>query len=134
MIDGNVDASNGMANGVMGKFLGVVLKQGTTVNDLEITRIDDCRIHCASAHQVESLTVQMADGLNPSKIQLKATKSSADASIPLAFDGQRIHNDKRAAFKLKLKQFPVDIANARTVHKLQGQTLDCLGHVLLYRE
>ena len=96
MINGSIDMSNSTANGAMGKFLGVVLKQGMTVNDLEITRIDDYRICCASAHQVESLAVQMADGLNPSKIQLEAKKFSADASIPLAFDGQRIHEDKRA--------------------------------------
>ena len=127
MINDNIDVSKGMANGAAGTFLGVVLQLGITKDDLDVACIDGHRTHCASAHQVQSLTIQMMDGLDPRKIQLEVKKFSATAKVPLAFDGQQAQTAKRATFNLKLEQFPINIANARTVHKLQGRTIEILS-------
>ena len=66
------------------------------------------------------------DGLDPREIQLEVKKFSVTAKVPLTFDGQQVQTAKRATFNLKLEQFPLNIANARTAHKLQGRTIENL--------
>ena len=123
MINENIDVANCIANGAEGIFKGVVFKAGVDFVDLDIITIDGYRIYCAGAHQLESLTIEMKDGLNPGIIQLNAKDFSVKAELPISFGQNVASHTQRARVVMKLHQFPLNIANCRTAHKLQGRTL-----------
>lgn len=68
----------------------------------------------------------MIDGNNANKkVTLKAEKvSGLKVQFPFAWDNPVITNKtKRINRIIRFSQFPVNVANARTVHKLQGRSL-----------
>ena len=126
MINDNIDVSKCIANGAEGRFLGIVFKPGVELENLEIISIDGYRIYCASAHQIRAIRIQMMDGLNPGIIDLEVKPFTVKCQVPTDMSENRSNSTPRATFTLKMNQFPINIANCRTVHKLQGRTINNL--------
>ena len=126
MINDNIDVSKCIANGAEGIFRGIIFKSGIDYSDLDIITIDGYRIYCAGTHQIEALSIEMKDGLNPGIIQLKPQDFTVRTQIPISFGADVTKHTHRARAAMKVNQFPLNIANCRTVHKLQGRTLDNL--------
>jgi hypothetical protein len=133
-INNNIDVPNCLANGAMCKFVGIELKDewisdsGYSRPDcMEKILIDGYYVNCIDADKIEHLIVQMIDGNdnpnNPKIVRLKAMSVTTEIRFPATLDGIITSTTKRMGRKLKMKQFPVNIANARTVHKLQGRSI-----------
>ena len=127
LINENISVENCLANGTMCKFVGVNLKKDVTYSDLEIIRIDQRYVWSASASQIYSVRLQILDGLEKDTDikygEVMAKHVTCNASIPIALGGhvnKQTHREKR---RIRLSQFPINVANARTIHKLQGRSL-----------
>ena len=125
-INENIDVQNCIANGAMCKFIGLRLKEGAE-NCVETILIDGFLVNCVEACHVHSISVEMMDGNHddnkPKVIELFSHNVTACVHYPLPFDGPITKQTKRIWRKMKFEQFPVNVANARTVHKLQGRSI-----------
>ena len=123
----NLNVENCIANGAMCKFLGINLHENARKECIETILIDDFYVNCIEACNVESVTVEMLDGnhdcSNPRVTQLPILSVTACAYFPMALDGAITKQTNRLWRKIKFSQFPVSVADARTVHKLQGRSL-----------
>jgi hypothetical protein len=127
MINQNEDVSHCIANGAICEFKGIVLKHGLTYDDLDVIVIDGYFVWCACVSQIEALRVNMVDGnlLYPDEklIDLKATVQYGFVRFPVPGMGPINRYSIRIRRKMSLKVFPINAANARTVHKLQGRSI-----------
>ena len=128
-INDNIDVPSCIANGAMCTFKGLNIKDGIIPsNCIDVVQIDGYYVNSIEAKYVENITVEMLDGnTNPAqpkivKLQPTITKSCL-AHFPLPWDGPITRKTKRIWRRIKFTQFPVNIANARTVHKLQGRSI-----------
>ena len=119
MINDNIDVERCVANGAMCTFREVVLMPGVTVGDMEKICIDGYFVWCVSVSQVQSLRVTMQDGVEGFVVNLEATKVTATVQFLLPEFGRNVRIKKT----MRLKQFPINVSNARTGHKLQGRSL-----------
>lgn len=139
MINDNIDVENGLSNGTMCKFIGLNLKAGVEWDDLERIQIDGYYVWCANVTQVKSLRVQLLDGLETEEevkmADLVPKSRNVTAEIPIALDGSVTKHTPRRKRKCRLRTFSLNIANARTVHKLQGRSLQaCMVNSWQYKE
>ena len=119
MINDNIDVERCVANGAMCTFREVVLMPGVTVGDMEKICIDGYFVWCVSVSQVRGLRVTMQDGVEGFVVNLEATKVTATVQFLLPEFGRNVRIKKT----MRLKQFPINVSNARTGHKLQGRSL-----------
>ena len=126
-INKNIDVENCIANGAMCKFKGVIFKDGKDETCLEKVIIDGYYVYCVQAQDLEAIQVEMKDGNhdknNPKIVNLKAVGSTATALFPMAIEENITNMTSRNRRNIKFQQFPVNIADAITVHKLQGKTV-----------
>ena len=130
-INHNLDVARCIANGAMGLFRGVTLKEGVTINDMEKVIIDGYYVWCVKASQVKSIEVEMIDGSrmpdgSPRIVSLEARKTSARVRFPIPLLGRIDKKTPRVNKGVSLLQFPVNVSVARTVHKLQGRSIEHL--------
>ena len=85
---------------------------------------------CASVSQVDSVKLQLLDGLEKKTDvkygEVEAARHTCKASIPIALGGAITKQTYREKRRFRLCQFPINIANARTIHKLQGRSLSSI--------
>ena len=126
MINQNIDVDTSMANGTMCTFKSLKLKKG--YEDCEVINIDGFYVRCIEANKVEYIEVVLQEGETRKVLKLEATKTTATARFPCptGFDTTITHKTSRMSKNIQLLQFPLKIANARTVHKLQGRSLENL--------
>ena len=127
MISDNIDVEHSIANGTMLTFKSVKLKKG--IEDCSIVNINGYFVRCVEASTLDHVEV-ILEG-NPSgqgirRIELCTRIAKGKFSDPGSIiEGRReIHTRKEK--RLQLSQFPFNVANARTVHKLQGKSLEKL--------
>ena len=103
---------------------------GVDFADLDIITIDGYRVYCATAHQIESLMIQMKDGLNPGVVQLEARDWGVNGEIPISF-GEEVTTH--------IENETIPDKHCQMVHKLQGRMLHnlvitawCMGKVWPY--
>ena len=128
MITENLDVEHKIANGSMATFKQVILKQGT---EASFVSLDGYRVRCVAASDVQHIEVVLGSGPhtgNQDTRELQAHKFTATAKFPDALDlaDGWVSNLQRRAKVVQLSQFPLNIANGRTVHKLQGASLENL--------
>ena len=126
MINKNIDVEKSIANGAMCTFKSVVLKNG--YEDCDVLNIDGYYVRCVSADKVQFIEVVLQEGDTRKILKLEAESTSALASFPCPgpFDSEITSSTPRRKKKIQLTQFPFNIANARTVHKLQGRSIENL--------
>ena len=131
MITENLDVANSMANGLMCTFKGVQLKNPNKT--LDCINIDGYYVNCVEADDVEYMEVELQEHRKdnePGDIKrLKPQQGrTLKAKIPLPEYGSPFdHKTKRTKeTRIQFWQFPLNISNARTVHKLQGRSIDNL--------
>ena len=122
MINENVDVGNAVANGSVGLFMKLKLKNGYV--DVFVINIDGYYINCVEAKNVQYIELLLESG---KLIRLKAEEQAAVVKFPDTLAGSDIdHRTPRTDQNFKLIQFPAITCNAITVHKLQGRSLDCI--------
>ncbi|KAG7340275.1 HRDC domain containing protein [Nitzschia inconspicua] len=127
-INHNEDVDGCVANGAICEFRGVKPKPAVSQKDFETFIIDGYHVNCVSITQVDSLLVNMLDGCKGGNketiIELSPKVIYASAKFPVPFTGPITKNSMRTQRRISFEQFPVNCANARTVHsKLQGQSI-----------
>ena len=60
------------------------------------------------------------------EIVVKETTVTANVAFPSPFRGSIRKNTHRFKVRMRMDTFPINISNARTVHKLQGKSLDAI--------
>ncbi|KAG7365075.1 PIF1-like helicase [Nitzschia inconspicua] len=126
-INQNEDVSSCIANGAMCEFRGVKLKPGASMDQFETIVIDGYYVNCVSVTQVESLLLKMLDGNAGEEgehiIELNPKTIYASARFPVPCLGPITKKSMRTSRRISFDQFPINCANARTVHKLQGRSI-----------
>ena len=128
MITDNIDVEKSLANGSMCRFKGLTLKENISITDLKTIVIDGYHVRSACVDQLKSIEVYLdenvKEGEAPRIISLTANNYYARANFPTPIESTINYNTKRFRRTIKLTQFPLNIAHARTVHKLQGRTIE----------
>ena len=127
-INQNIDVVNCIANGAMCKFKGIILDDKENESCFERILIDGYYVNCVDAKFVKFVVVEMMDGnhdeSNPNIVHLSLKKNiRARVKFPIPFDGPIHRMTRRIWRRIKFDQFPLNVANARTVHKLQGRSI-----------
>ena len=125
-ISENLDVSNCVANGTMCSFEGIVLKEGIAMSELDIIVMDGYYVRCADICQVQSIKVKILDGQDEGielYMDLEPITRTCMVHFPVPFDGGLTSKTTRVWKRMKMKQFPINTANCRTCHKLQGRTI-----------
>lgn len=129
-INHNIDVTKCMANGAMCKFKGIIVKDEYRESPsacMEKILIDGYVVNCIDANKVKSLVVEMMDGNtdpgNPKVVELKSESNTGSVHFPIPLEGPVTKNTHRVWRAVKFNQFPINVANARTVHKLQGRSI-----------
>ena len=127
IVNANINVENKLANGAVGTFKCLKLKNG--MQDCFMINIDGHQVRCVKASDVDHLEL-ILEGDKPSENvrRVAAKKSTARAMFPDVEDMLDNPNCKpgRRCKKIQLSQFPLNVADARTVHKLQGKSIDTL--------
>ena len=130
MISENIDVVNSMANGSMCKFVGLELKDNVTMGSINI---DDYYVNCVEADDVEYMVLELQEHIKLNEsgefIKVKPRNTNqlvAEIPIPHAGAPQDHRTVRSKNTRIKFVQFPINISNARTVHKLQGRTIENL--------
>ena len=122
MITRNLSVTEKQANGTTGKFKRLKLKNDycsvSTIN------IDGYYTKCVEAKDVAYIELELKD---KTTIKVYPKLVTAVCEFPLLELGSTIgHNTSRNFIDMKLCQFPLNVCNATTVHKLQGKSLDTI--------
>jgi hypothetical protein len=127
MLTENIDVENCEANGSMCTFKGVKLKKDSA--DIFQINIDGYYVRCVEAKNVEYIELRLnenvMEGEKPRTIKLNPKKTSATAKMPHPkLEPKITHKTNRVDGLIQLTQFPINIATAITVHKLQGRSIN----------
>ena len=123
MLTDNQDVENNLANGTVGKFVGIKLVENISVDDLDIIEINGYLVHCVEAKDVHRLLLQLQEPMEKI-IEIKCEERTVTVQFPDVTIEKNNGDYMRLKRKMKLLQFPVNLAMARTTHKLQGKSLD----------
>ena len=100
---------------------------------MECINIDRYYVNCVEADDIEYMEVELLEHKKenePGEIKRSTPKKgrSLKAKIPIPEYGSPFdHRTKRTAgTRIQFVQFPLNISSARTVHKLQGRSIDNL--------
>ena len=125
MINDNINVENKIANGSMATFRKVSLTNG--LSDCFVINIDGFYVNCVEAINVNHIEVMLEGDACASNIRrIKISKSTAIAKFLDCEDPMNDFIPEKISARIQLHQFPLNIANARTVHKLQGTSLQNL--------
>jgi hypothetical protein len=101
------------------------LKEGVTAADAELVRVDGYWIKSYCCSQLESIIVHNEHTGKETEVDPKT--GSCVVSFPLLGILGTSGTDKvRIKQRIQITQFPFNICNATTCHKLQGATKECL--------
>jgi hypothetical protein len=105
-------------------------KKDVHLNDLEIIQLDGYYVRCASVSQIQSIKLKVMDGIarrsEDRVVYLESATITGKAQFPLPLFGNIEKNTQRIQRGIRMTQFPVCCANARTIHKLQGRSIENL--------
>ena len=127
MLNENKDVENCIANGTMCEFEGVVFADGVEYDDAHKVIIDGYYVWCFSVAEIKSLKLRILDGLQDENelkyYHLKAQTIFGQVHFPLPLYATVDKNTDRFWRRCKMNLFALSVANARTVHKLQGRSI-----------
>ena len=113
-----------ITNGAICSFKCLKLKNGH--QDCNTIKIDGYYVRCVSVSNVEYIELQLMEGEHNKTIRLTPITGTAIAKFPDPMDLKTGTDNKckRLSKRIQLIQFPINYANARTTHKLQGKSLE----------
>jgi len=130
MMNENADVGNCEANGTMCEFEGIVFRDGVDYSNLEKIVIDGYWVWCVSVCQIQSIKLRVLDGLEEDDeikyVHMSPINAVGIAHFPVPLYDSVDKNTPRIWRGFKFKQFPLNVANARTIHKLQGRSIENL--------
>ena len=129
MITENADVANFIANGSMCEFHSIELEPGVDPDNIESIVVDGYHVRCVDANQVSKFRVKMLDGVAKNEeriVEIPLTSATCSVAFPNLAVPPKNGKYVRCKRRMKFKQFPILCANARTCHKLQGQSVDNL--------
>ena len=125
MLNLNKNVASSEANGTLCQFRGVRFKQGVTIDDTELIRIDGYWVRSVCASQLQCIVVYNEESRK--QIDVEASQETCLVRFPLLGILGMSGTDKvRITQRMKMTQFPFNCCNATTCHKLQGATKECL--------
>jgi hypothetical protein len=125
MINDNIDVKCGIANGTLGKFRKIVLKEGVTWQNLEKIVIDGYYVWVADISQIHCMKVGIGNDEDEKLVDIEPEENiSVTAKYPLPIYGEISKYTPTFQRNMKMTQFPINVADARTIHKLQGASID----------
>jgi hypothetical protein len=128
MITENIDVGNCIANGTLCEFYGVVLNDGVTELHFETIVIDGYFVRSINISHLKSIKLRLLDGLShPDEEKftyLEPVHVTGKVNFPIPLEGQVDKSTPRVPRGIRMVQFPIVAANARTIHKLQGRSLE----------
>ena len=130
LINDNIDVDHCIANGTLCKFTGIVLKNGIQLNSCkEQIMIENHEVNCIDSAFIKHIVVTLEDD-NLCYIEPKKTTVTVDYMHNLQNPSESLNSRKtskgnkmRWKRKFSMLLFPLNIANAMTVHKLQGRSI-----------
>ena len=106
------------------------LAEGLQVDNLEVIVINGYKVRCAYANQIEKLYVKMIDGVGPDDdekiVHVPIVKATCVVKFPNLASEPVNGKWQRCKRRMQFSQFPLNCANCRTCHKLQGRSIDNL--------
>ena len=122
VITENISVEKSMANGTVGKFKGLKMKDNRW--RVKKIKIDGYYVNCVEEKDVEY--IEMISDHSGKTIQIEVEKPVINiVELPDVIDGFQIDkNTPRTEHTVMMLQFPVLAANAVTVHKLQSRSID----------
>ena len=91
-----------------------------------IQNTDGYYVNCVKAENVEYIALELkCNTLRTIHLEPKCYTARAKIPAPI-MESTTTHKTERMFATMKLVQFPINIANAITVHKLQGQSINNL--------
>ena len=125
MINSNKEIDKGIANGTLGRFKGIKLKNNNRDN-VSYKNWDGYKVRTVSVEDVEYILCEHWEGkkdkngiiLPPKKFKLYAEKNSVQVTILL--HGCKVN------FTVQIQQFGLLVNIATTGHKLQGMSKDII--------
>jgi hypothetical protein len=128
MINFNKDVAQCEANGAYCTFERIELKPGVSVDELELIKIDGYHVRCASVTQIQKIVLRNQDGPrdangNRPLVFLDPKHEHCTVNYPVPIFGAVTPHTPRIRQGMSLWQFPINVSNAVTVHKLQGRTI-----------
>ena len=127
IINDNINVENKIANGSMATFMNVKLKNG--FKDCFTINIHGHYVRCVEATDVEHIEVMLEGDSSANNVRrIEISKMTAIAMFPDVEDIMTAStgSPQRRQKQIQLCQFPLNVADARTVHKLQGKSLENL--------
>jgi hypothetical protein len=125
MLNNNQDVEGSEANGTSCRFRRVRFKTGVTIDDCELVRVDGYWVRSVCVSQLETIVV--LNEYTGAKIEVEPIAETCMVQYPLLGVLGMTGTDKlRLKQRIKLTQFPFNVCNATTCHKLQGMTNECL--------
>lgn len=125
MLNTNRDVKGSEANGTSCRFRAVRLREGVTTADAQLLRIDGYWVRSYCVSQLESIIVYNEHTQKETEIEPKTESCVVDFPL-LGVLGMTGTSKVRVKQRIKATQFPFNICNATTCHKLQGATKECL--------
>jgi hypothetical protein len=123
MLNHNHDVENKEANGTVGFFEGIELKDGVTLDNLELMRIDEYWVRSACVSQVKSIVLRHEEKAGGDLFHVRPQKETCLVDYPVPTMGYINKQTPRIKQWIQLTQFLILCNNATTVHKLQGRTI-----------
>ena len=131
MLNQNNDVEKCEANGARCTF--VKAKLNVPTSQLDIIVIEGYYVYCACVSQIDTLVLRNEDA--PTRngeqqpvfaVESKQESCIVDFPVPVFASEDITKKTFRMKQRVQIRQFPINLANATTVNKLQGRSLEQL--------
>jgi len=117
MANDNIDVSNGIANGSIGRFKKIQLIYGAKLIPIQLHGF---WVYSVDIEQVDWIELEWYDSKFEGRFRLKPANPTCTVEYPVVELGMK----KYIKVGIKMTAFPANLNHATTGHKLQGKSMD----------